>query len=122
MYLLNWLDRDNVAPGGTFGWDFPPKDLFGDSNSAAIDNPWPSFLGDSKVLCPLLGEAIGEFWLLADWYRCGKDWSKSMVTLRKKSQTDKFLPKSLADLYLQKKGFFLWKFAEVFFQIHEKYS
>ena len=29
-----------------------------------------------------------------------------MVTLRKKSQTDKFLPKSLADLYLQKKGFF----------------
>ena len=28
-----------------------------------------------------------------------------MVTLRKKSQTDKFLPKSLADLYLQKREF-----------------
>ena len=104
IYLLNWLDRDNVAPGGTFGWDFPPKDLFGDSKSAAIDNPWPNFLGDSKVLWPLLGEAIGEFWLLADWYRCGKDLSKSMVTFRKKSQTDKFRPKSLADLYLQKKS------------------
>ena len=59
-YLLNWLDRDNVAPGGTLGYFFPPKDLFGDSKSAAIDNPELNFLGDSKVLWPLLGEAIEE--------------------------------------------------------------
>ncbi len=34
-------------------------------------------------------------------YKCGNDWLKSIVTFKKKSQTDKFFPKSRADLYLK---------------------
>ena len=67
-------------------------------------------LGDSRVLnnCPLLwtGEFIGEFLALellptpadGDVNRCCNDWLKSMVTFKKKSQTDRFLPNSRADL------------------------
>ena len=73
-------------------------------------------LGDSNVLniCPRLwiGELMGEFLALAllptipegdDDKRCWRDWLKSMVTLRKKSQTERFFPNNLADLYLEKK-------------------
>jgi len=97
--LLNWLDLDKVAPWGILG--DVPKLFFGESNKDDIDNPWPmDRLGDSRVLCPLfIGEAIGEFWLLDEAYKWGKLWLKSMVTFKKKSQTDKLRPKSLADLY-----------------------
>ena len=71
---------------------------------------WPG----SRVWAPLvilgawavcLGLAWGEFWAelgrmppapKKDW----RLWLKSMVTLRKKSQTERLRPKSRADLYL----------------------
>ena len=107
FYLLNWLDLDKVAPGGMLGL-LPPNDLLGDSKSVDMVSPCPNFFGDSRVLWPLLGEGMGEFWLLEDWYKWGKDWLKSMVTFRKKSQTERFRPKSLADLYLKLTWFRIW--------------
>ena len=79
-----------------------PKLFLGESNKEDMDKPCPmDRFGDSKVLCPRLcmGEAIGEFWLLEVAYKCGKLWLKSMVTFKKKSQTDRLRPNNLADLY-----------------------
>ena len=74
--------------------------------------------GDSNVLniCPLLwtGELMGEFLALAllptiedgdEDRRCWSDWLKSMVTFKKKSQTERFFPNNLADLYLEEDCF-----------------
>ena len=117
-YLLNWLDLDNVAL-----LESVVCAVFLGESSSIFDNAPPdpkdaenflADLGDSSVLniWPLLwiGELMGEFLALAllllialgdEVNRCCKDWLKSMVTFKKKSQTDKFFPNSLADLYLK---------------------
>ena len=53
-------------------------------------------MGEFLALALLLLIALGD-----EVNRCCKDWLKSMVTFKKKSQTDKFFPNSLADLYLK---------------------
>ena len=117
-YLLNWLALDNVAL-----LESVVCAVFRGESSSIFDNAPPdpkdaenflADLGDSSVLniWPLLwiGELMGEFLALAllllialgdEVNRCCKDWLKSMVTFKKKSQTDKFFPNSLADLYLK---------------------
>ena len=51
------------------------------------------------------GEAVDDVITLEGFpglvNRCCNDWLKSMVTLRKKSHTDRFLPNRRADLYLK---------------------
>ena len=53
-------------------------------------------MGEFLALALLLLIALGD-----EVNRCCKDWLKSIVTFKKKSQTDKFFPNSLADLYLK---------------------
>ena len=85
--------------------------------AAAIFLLW--LRGDSRVsefpagLCPpagrwtgeLSGELVDDVMVLFPLLnKCWRDWLKSMVTLRKKSHTERFLPNSRADLYLQQES------------------
>ena len=121
-YRLNWFALESVAPLAIV-----PCVGFRGESSNIFDRPGPdpmeaeNFLadrGDSNVLniCPRLwtGELIGEFLALAllptieegdEDSRCWSDWLKSMVTFRKKSQTERFFPNNLADLYLEEDCF-----------------
>lgn len=102
-YLLNWFALDKVGWGC---WRLFAEGMLrrGLSNKFDIEEPRPPLpppgrLGDSRVLWPRLGETWGEFWALPDHWCCNA-WLKSIVTFRKKSHTDKFLPNNRADLYL----------------------
>ena len=123
FYRRNWFALDRVALLAIV-----PCAGFRGESSNMLDKPPPdpmvaeNFLadrGDSNVLniCPRLwtGEFIGEFLALFPTIdegdedkRCWRDWLKSIVTFRKKSQTERFFPNNLADLYLEEKMFYVF--------------